>query len=92
MQGLYARMNHNPLEVRYWSCVPYLLGRGTAMKYSIRPRSRESTRIPWNPPDDWLRQAMARTLSHQDAEFDFMVQVQTDCKLMPIEDASIEWP
>jgi hypothetical protein len=91
MQGLYARMNTSPLEVRYWSCVPFLLGDGQAMKYSVRPRSNARTRIPWNPPDDWLRQAMAATLSSKDVEMDFLVQVQTDPRRMPIEDASIEW-
>src|SRR6185503_4501826 len=44
------------------------------------------------PPDDWLRQSLAMTLSNSDAEFDFMIQLQTDPKRMPIEDASIEWP
>ena len=39
MQGIYARMNRSPLEVRYWSCVPYLLGEGQAMKYSVTPTS-----------------------------------------------------
>ncbi len=92
MQGLYSRMNTSPLEVSYWSCVPSLLGEGTAMKYSVRPRSNARTRIPWNPPDNWLRQAMAATLSSQDVEMDFLVQVQTDPKRMPVEDASIEWP
>jgi hypothetical protein len=92
MQGLYARMNTNPLEVSYWSCVPFLLGEGQAMKYSVRPRSNARTRIPWNPPDNWLRDAMAGTLSRQDVEMDFLVQVQTDPRRMPIEDASIEWP
>jgi hypothetical protein len=92
MQGLYARMNSSPLEVRYWSCVPYLLGQGQAMKYSIRPTTRARTRVPWNPPDDWLREAMARTLSERDVELEFLVQLQTDARRMPIEDASIEWP
>jgi len=92
MQGIYARMNTSPLEVRYWSCVPYLLGEGQAMKYSVRPCSNGKTKIPWNPPDDWLRQSMATTLSTTDAEFDFCVQLQTNHKRMPIEDASIEWP
>jgi hypothetical protein len=92
MQGIYARMNTSPLEVRYWSCVPYLLGEGQAMKYSVRPCSNRTTKIPWNPPDDWLRQSLALTLSNADAEFDFMIQLQTDPKRMPIEDASIEWP
>jgi len=92
MQGIYARMNRSPLEVRYWSCVPYLLGEGQAMKYSVTPTSGLKTKIPWNPPDDWLRQSMAQTLSQRGAEFDFSIQLQTNHKRMPIEDASIEWP
>lgn len=92
MQGIYARMNRSPLEVRYWSCVPFLLGEGQAMKYSVRPCSNRKTKIPWNPPDDWLRQSMAQTLSTTGVEFDFMIQLQTNFKRMPIEDASIEWP
>ena len=92
MQGIYARMNRSPLEVSYWSCVPYLLGDGQAMKYSVRPTSNRKTKIPWNPPDDWLRQSLAQTLSQGDAEFDFCIQLQTNYKRMPIEDASIEWP
>jgi hypothetical protein len=92
MQGLYARMNPNPLEARYWSCVPFLLGAGQAMKYAVRPRAAGRTKVPWNPPDDWLRIAMQRTLRAGDATFDFLVQLQTDPRRMPIEDASIEWP
>nr|ALS91586.1 MetaGeneMark_Unknown Function [uncultured bacterium] len=92
MQGIYARMNRSPLEVRYWSCVPYLLGEGQAMKYSVTPSLNRKTKIPWNPPDDWLRQSMAMTLSNTYAEFDFSIQLQTNVKRMPIEDASIEWP
>jgi len=92
MQGIYARMNSNPLESRYWSCVPFLLGKGTAMKFLIRPRSNTKTKIPWSPPADWLRQSMAATLNQKAVEFDFLVQLQTDPDRMPIEDASIEWP
>ncbi|HYJ87909.1 MAG TPA: catalase family protein [Pyrinomonadaceae bacterium] len=92
MQGLYARMNTSPLEVRYWSCVPFLLGEGQAMKFSVSPCSKKKTRVPWNPPDDWLRQSMANTLSQTDVELEFSLQLQTDPRRMPIEDASIEWP
>ena len=92
MQGIYARMNTSPLEVRYWSCVPFLLGKGQAMKYSVRPCSNHKTKVPWNPPDDWLRQSMAQTLSRTGAEFEFCIQLQTNAKRMPVEDASIEWP
>jgi hypothetical protein len=92
MQGLYARMNTSPLEVRYWSCTPYLLGASQAMKYSVLPLPSTKTTVPVNPPDDWLRQAMSATLATRDWEFDFAVQIQTDPRRMPIEDASIEWP
>lgn len=92
MQGIYARMNTSPLEVPYWSCVPFLLGEGQAMKYSVRPISNERTKVPWNPPDDWLRQSMAGKLSRADVELDFSIQLQTNPRRMPIEDASIEWP
>ena len=92
MQGIYSRMNTSPFEVSYWSCVPYLLGEGQAMKYSVRPCSDRKTKVPWNPPDDWLRQSMAQTLSQTDVELDFLIQLQTDFKRMPIEDAAIEWP
>jgi hypothetical protein len=61
------------------------------MKYSIRPRSAARTKIPWRPPDNWLREAMGTTLSKRAVEMDFMIQVQTDPRRMPIEDASIEW-
>jgi hypothetical protein len=41
--------------------------------------------------DNYLREAVIRTLSEQDVEFDFMVQLQKDPHRQPIEDASIEW-
>jgi hypothetical protein len=91
MQGLYARMNTSPLEVRYWSCVPYLLGEKQAVKFSVKPRPSTKTKIPFNPPFDWLRQAMAATLAERDWEFDFLLQTQADPGRQPIEDASIEW-
>ncbi len=92
MQGLYARMNRSPLEVQYWSCVPYLCGDGTAVKYSVRPTSNHKTKIPWNPPADWLRQSLAMRLAAESVELDLLIQAQTDPRRMPIEDASIEWP
>jgi hypothetical protein len=61
------------------------------MKYGVRPCSHFRTRVPWKAPDNWLRQAMA-ALAARDVELDFLVQLQTDHRRMPIEDASIEWP
>lgn len=94
MQALWARTQTNPLTTRYWSCVPYLLGPDQAMQYSFRPRTARRDRVPnlpLRPPDDYLRQAMARTLATGDAEFDVLVQLQTDARRMPIENAGIRW-
>ena len=95
MQGLWAKTQSSPLETPYWSCSPYLLGNDCAMQYLLRPRSAQKTnvpRLPFRPPDNYLREAMVRTLRATDVEFDFLVQRQTDAWRMPIEDSSVMWP
>lgn len=95
MSGLWARTQTSPLETRYWSCVPYLLGTDQAMQYSVRPKSRQRSRVPrlpLRPPDNYLRENMAATLARQNIEFDFMIQLQTDAHRMPVENASVRWP
>ena len=65
------------------------------MKYSFHSRLRSRTRVPnlpWRPPDDYLRQAMVKTLARTDVEFDVCLQLQTDPFLMPIENAGVNWP
>ncbi len=95
MQQLWARTQSSPLETDYWGCAPCLLGEGRAIQYSLRPRSRARSRVPrlpLRPPDDYLRAAVIATLAQRDVEFDFFVQVQTDARRMPIENASVRWP
>ena len=90
MQGLYARAHANPLELRYFSCVPYLWGRRKAMKFAFTPLSEIRSSVGEVTPD-YLREAMIETLSESEVAFDVGVQLQTDPKRMPIEDASVEW-
>ncbi len=96
MQSWWNETQTSPLEARYWSCVPYLLGEGQAMMYSVRPRTKKRSRIPnlpfGRPPTNYLRENMANTLAEGDVELDFMVQVQTDPHRMPIENAGVRWP
>lgn len=95
MQSLWNKTQSNPLGERYWSCVPYLLGEGQAMMYSVYPRSpvyRHIPRLPLRPPDNYLRDNMVRTLDAGDVEFDFAIQLQTDPHRMPIENAAVRWP
>jgi hypothetical protein len=92
MQGLYSKLNSSPLEVRYYSCVPYLHGDKQAVQYAIRPCSDERTPTPSPPGPNYLREAMARRLAGGQVEFDFAIQFQTDAHRMPIENASVRWP
>jgi hypothetical protein len=95
MQSLWIKTQTSPLESEYFSCVPYLLGEGQAMQYSVRSRLNTRTRVPrlpLRPPDNYLRDAMVATLANQDVEFDIFLQMQTDSHLMPIENNAVFWP
>ncbi|HEY5704883.1 MAG TPA: catalase family protein [Terrimicrobiaceae bacterium] len=95
MQSLWIKTQSSPFEAPYFSCVPYLLGEGQAMQYSVWPKSNKRTpvpRLPFRPPDDYLRNAMVAALSKGDVELDFRVQLQTDPHLMPIENNAVLWP
>ncbi len=95
MQSLWIKTQSSPFEAPYFSCVPYLLGEGQAMQYSIWPKSRQRTRIPrlpLRPPDDYLRNAMVAALTAGDIELDIRLQRQADPHLMPIENNAVLWP
>jgi hypothetical protein len=95
MQSLFIKTQSSPLEAPYFSCVPYLLGEGRAMQYSVWPKTNKRTPIPnlpFRPPDDYLRNAMVASLADGDVELDFRLQLQTDPHLMPIENNGVLWP
>jgi hypothetical protein len=95
MQSLWVKTQSSPFEAPYFSCVPYLLGEGQAMQYSVWPTSRKRTpvpRLPFRPPDNYLRNAMVTALDAGDVELDFRIQMQTDSFLMPVENAGVLWP
>ena len=95
MQGLWIKTQSSPFEAPYFSCVPYLLGEGQAMQYSVWPESNRKTpipRLPLRPPDDYLRNAMVAALDQSDVELDIRLQLQTDPHLMPIENNAVLWP
>jgi hypothetical protein len=95
MQGLWIKTQSSPFEAPYFSCVPYLLGEGQAMQYSVWPKTKKRTpipRLPFRPPDDYLRDAMIASLAQEDVEFDIRLQLQTDPHLMPIENNAVLWP
>lgn len=95
MQSLFIKTQSSPFEAPYFSCVPYLMGEGQAMQYSVWPTTMKRTpipRLPLRPPDDYLRNAMVASLAEGDVELDIRLQMQTDPHLMPIENAGVLWP
>jgi hypothetical protein len=95
MQSLWIKTQSGPFEAPYFSCVPYLLGEGQAMQYSVWPKSKRRTpipRLPLRPPNDYLRDSMVTTLAKEDVELDIRLQLQTDSHLMPIENNAVYWP
>jgi hypothetical protein len=94
MQSLWNETMLNPLGTTYYSCVPYLLGEGQAMRYWFRPRTKvplDIPGVPFRPADNYLHEQVVRTLKDRDCEFDVMIQVQTDPFKTPIEDAGVMW-
>ncbi len=95
MQGLWTKTQSSPFEAPYFSCVPYLLGEGQAMQFSVWPTTGQRTsipRLPLRPPDNYLRDAMVKALHAGDVDLDFRVQLQTNSFLMPVENAAVLWP
>ena len=82
------RVFGNPLEINWFSAVPYRFGK-RAVKYRI-PRSK-----PLSPPDkndpDYLRRRLAASLQEKDWTLDFEIQFQLDPYQHPIESALVPW-
>jgi len=97
--ALRARAHHlSPLDIRYWSTVPFALGPAGqsapeegAVKYSVTPCSDYRTEEAVEPGEHQLRAALAAHLSQEPACLAFGVQTRTDAEAMPIEDASAIW-
>ena len=79
----------SPLDIRYWSTTPYLLGKDQAVKYALIPTSRQRSKRPDAYTDAYLTDAMVAHLARHEASFDFCVQLRQDG--MPIEDAGRRW-
>ena len=81
---------NNPLQARYFSQVPYLLG-PNAIKFSAKPISNAANRPVEAEGPDFLHEVMKKQVAEGDVYFDFMVQVQTDPVTMPIENSLKIW-
>ncbi len=81
---------NNPVQARYWSMTPYLLG-GRAIKFSALPISLTANLPPAKPGPDFMREAMKSQVSSGDVYYEFAVQLQTDPATMPLENPVKNW-
>ncbi|WP_316367276.1 catalase family protein [Candidatus Thiodiazotropha sp. CDECU1] len=87
-----ARKRHmSPLDIRYWSTVPFSLGIERVVKYSVTPCSEHNTDRAVDAGENQLRSALKAHLQQGPACFEFGLQQQLDPYAMPIEDASVVW-
>jgi Dyp-type peroxidase family len=84
------RRHASPVEIRYFSVVPYLFGAGAA-KYSLTPVGPNESRLPRSPSANYLRERLKARLAEHAVRFDFAVQLRTDPARMPIEDSTVRW-
>ena len=78
----------NPLQIRYWSAVPFLFGE-RAVKWGLVPRSGLRDELPFDLPENALRLAAAAELARGEVVYDFCVQFQQGA--MPVEDPRVAW-
>lgn len=83
----------NPLQVQYYSAVPYQLGVGEGrevVKYSLKPVSDQQDPVPRVAEPDYLHQAIKHSLSDGPVHFKFLLQPKVDVN-HDVEDSTIEW-
>ncbi|KAK9762749.1 hypothetical protein K7432_011216 [Basidiobolus ranarum] len=83
----------NPLQIQYFSAVPYQLGIGPtrqAIKFSVKPSSDVVDPMSNHPGPDFLHEAMRATLQKGDVTMKFMIQPKTS-ESMDVENSMIEW-
>ena len=86
----------HPLAEAYFSQVPIRYGDYVA-KVGLFPHEAllaelEDVRIDASDDADAFRTAVVEYFAHSGAEFDLRIQLCTDLKRMPVEDASEDWP
>ena len=92
--GFFGHPKTHPLADAYYSQTPFRYG-GFVAKMGIVPATpglAELEALPFDPKTpDALREATVEFFRATPAEFDFVVQLNTDPAKMPIEDAQAAW-
>jgi len=80
----------NLLDTQFWTLGAFKFGSGAA-KFAVRPLAKIRTPDIAALSPNYLGERLAECLRRHNVQFEFLMQLQTDAKKMPIEDTTIEW-
>lgn len=91
-----SQLPSHPATYTYYSMVPIRYGRYVA-KYRLVPSRQQPISLlggaaSFAMQSDAMRRLLRATLCQDPIRFEFQIQLRTSERLMPIEDATIEWP
>jgi hypothetical protein len=94
--AVFVAENRPILGEKFYSSAPIRYGDYVA-KFQYAPlsdevKALENQRLPRNPSQDAHRDLIIDFLADHAAEYELSVQLCTDPKTMPIEDATVPWP
>ncbi len=92
--AFYGHPKRHPLAEEYYSQTAFRYGNYVAKMgvVPVTPGLKELEELPFDPQTpDALREATVEFFKTHSAEFDFVVQLNTDADEMPIEDAHAAW-
>lgn len=78
------------LTTTYWAILPFHAGEKNYVKYRLEPVTPPEN-VP-NAENDYLAVDMCNRLAKGEYQFRFMVQLRTNPKTMPLDEATVEWP
>jgi L-Lysine epsilon oxidase N-terminal/L-lysine epsilon oxidase C-terminal domain len=78
------------LTATYWSVLPYAFGAKRSAKYKLEPEA-EADGFGDSGNPNYLAADLVQRLAEGEARFRFMVQLRTDPKTMPLDQATVRW-
>ena len=77
------------LSASYWAILPFKLGKTNIVKYRLVPD--ETYRGAPFDDNNYLQLDLEKRLRNKPAKFRFEIQLRTDDKTMPLDDAQVVW-
>ena len=85
-----AKEEGSCLSASYWAILPFELGESQIVKYRLVPEEGTPKGAPFDDTN-YLKLDLEKRLRNGDAKFRFEIQVRTNDKTMPLDDAQVVW-